>query len=53
MLGDICTFLNQGYGHEQGAQLAELTGFATLRQTASKTVNPVADCLCMLQKLPF
>ncbi|MCX9558669.1 exodeoxyribonuclease V subunit alpha [Vibrio cholerae] len=50
VLGDICTFLNQGYGNEQGAQLAELTGFASLRQTASKTVNPVADCLCMLQK---
>jgi len=50
VLGDICTFLSQGYGNEQGAQLAELTGFASLRQTASKAVNPVVDCLCMLQK---
>ncbi|MDE1514851.1 exodeoxyribonuclease V subunit alpha [Vibrio sp. dsl-7] len=50
VLGDICSFISQGYSAEQGTQLAALTGFTTLKPAASHAVNPLADCLCMLQK---
>ncbi|WP_068712268.1 exodeoxyribonuclease V subunit alpha [Vibrio tritonius] len=53
VLGDICSFLPLGYGHEQGQRLADLTGFATLAHSqhgSTDKTSAIADCLCMLQK---
>lgn len=51
VLGDICSFLSQGYSPLQRQLLAELTGFTCLTSYSTRAVtNPLADCLCMLQK---
>lgn len=56
VLGDICSFLQQGYSAEQSALLARLTGFmpAALNprqdEVAASARAAVADSLCMLQK---
>ncbi len=50
LLGDICSFIEQGFSAQQGQQLATLTGYDWLK---SESVNPtqgMADSLCMLQK---
>ncbi len=53
VLGDICSFNQQGYSREQYQALAHLTGFSCLtQQQASQmvAVSPLADSLCVLQK---
>ncbi|SMY38407.1 RecBCD enzyme subunit RecD [Photobacterium malacitanum] len=48
VLGDICSFSNQGYSAEQGQRLSQLTGFDLHSNNIGLSV--VTDCLCMLQK---
>ena len=50
VLGDICSFLHQGYSPTQGQLLANLTGYDSLASVHQTNVTPIADCLCMLQK---
>ncbi|MDW6017923.1 exodeoxyribonuclease V subunit alpha [Vibrio plantisponsor] len=55
VLGDICSFIDNGYSAAQGKLLSELTGFHTLGNSVSSTHSKtshssVADSLCMLQK---
>ncbi|MEI8657207.1 exodeoxyribonuclease V subunit alpha [Vibrio sp. Hal054] len=55
VLGDICSFIDNGYSAAQGKLLSELTGFHTLGDSVSSTHSKtshssVADSLCMLQK---
>ncbi|WP_417792529.1 exodeoxyribonuclease V subunit alpha [Stutzerimonas xanthomarina] len=56
VLGDICSFLQQGYSAEQSQLLARLTGFmpAALNprqdEIAAGARAAVSDSLCMLQK---
>ncbi len=49
VLGDICSFNQFGYSAQQGALVAQLTGYQTLAQGNSQTAS-IADSLCMLQK---
>ncbi len=49
VLGDICSFHALGYSAQQGARLAELTGFDALNQQCGQS-NNIADSLCVLQK---
>ena len=48
VLGDICSFANQGYSAQQGQLLSQLTGFDLHSNNIGLSV--VTDCLCMLQK---
>ncbi|PSV65382.1 exodeoxyribonuclease V subunit alpha [Photobacterium angustum] len=48
VLGDICSFANQGYSGSQGQVLSQLTGYDL--HSTSLDLSLVADCLCMLQK---
>ncbi|PSV55610.1 exodeoxyribonuclease V subunit alpha [Photobacterium sp. GB-50] len=48
VLGDICSFANQGYSGTQGQVLSQLTGYDL--HSTSLDLSLVADCLCMLQK---
>ncbi len=50
VLGDICSFIDNGYSSNQGKLLSDLTGFSALGQPVSPSSNSIADCLCMLQK---
>ncbi|WP_165312146.1 exodeoxyribonuclease V subunit alpha [Vibrio ziniensis] len=55
VLGDICSFIENGYSAAQGKLLSELTGFHSLGNPVSSTNlktshSSVADSLCMLQK---
>ncbi|MCZ4370718.1 exodeoxyribonuclease V subunit alpha [Vibrio diazotrophicus] len=55
VLGDICSFIDNGYSAAQGKLLSELTGFHSLGNPVSSTHtktshSSVADSLCMLQK---
>lgn len=66
VLGDICSFIENGYSAAQAKLLAELTGFESLTSASAKPANGglfnsslsnssvlssnVADSLCMLQK---
>lgn len=51
VLGDICSFISQGYSAPQRQLLAELTGFTSLTAYPTRALtNPLADSLCMLQK---
>ncbi|GLT19479.1 RecBCD enzyme subunit RecD [Vibrio zhanjiangensis] len=49
VLGDICSFSQQGYSFEQAKLISQLTGFQSL---VNRHANPatIADSLCMLQK---
>ena len=49
VLGDICSFSDQGYSQEQGQVLSRLTGYR-LEATRSGRPAAVADSLCMLRK---
>lgn len=49
VLGDICSFHQQGYSQTQSSVLAQLTGYQALQHTSSQSVT-MADSLCMLQK---
>ncbi|MGC9423263.1 exodeoxyribonuclease V subunit alpha [Vibrio sp.] len=51
VLGDICSFVSQGYSMPQRQRLAELTGFSCLTSYSTRALtHPLADSLCMLQK---
>ncbi len=50
VLGDICSFVEQGYSREQAALLSGLTGFELSAHSHQPTVPVIADSLCMLQK---
>lgn len=50
VLGDICSFHQEGYSALQGKLLAQLTGFDSLAHGASSSQSGMADSLCMLQK---
>jgi len=50
VLGDISSFLSDGYSSAQGKLLAQLTGYEVLNQPRESIGNSIADCLCMLQK---
>ncbi|WP_260259692.1 exodeoxyribonuclease V subunit alpha [Vibrio intestinalis] len=49
VLGDICSFHQDGYSQPQGKLIAQLTGYQTLEQQSGKG-SSVGDGLCMLQK---
>ncbi|WP_428772279.1 exodeoxyribonuclease V subunit alpha [Vibrio sp.] len=49
VLGDICSFHQQGYSTSQQQLLAQLTGFTTFSARVAQP-DAVADSLCMLQK---
>ena len=49
VLGDICSFSEQGYSQLQGRLLSELTGYR-LASANSGSPAAVADSLCMLRK---
>ncbi|MCG7585131.1 exodeoxyribonuclease V subunit alpha [Photobacterium sp. OFAV2-7] len=48
VLGDICSFAEQGYSQQQGRLLSQLTGYHLASGEAAATA--VADGLCMLRK---
>lgn len=50
VLGDICSFIDQGFSAQQGQQLATLTGFDWLKRESTNSNAGLADSLCMLQK---
>lgn len=50
VLGDICSFIEQGFSAQQGLQLATLTGFDWLKRESTNLNTGLADSLCMLQK---
>ncbi|MDN3681402.1 exodeoxyribonuclease V subunit alpha [Vibrio tapetis subsp. quintayensis] len=50
VLGDICSFIDQGFSAQQGQQLATLTGFDWLKNESTNANTGLADSLCMLQK---
>lgn len=50
VLGDICSFLVQGYRRQHSERLAALTGYEGLLALSSVNATPIADSLCMLQK---
>ncbi|MBY7975239.1 exodeoxyribonuclease V subunit alpha [Vibrio fluvialis] len=50
VLGDICSFLYQGYSKEQSRVLSELTGFQPAALSPRHADHRIADSLCMLQK---
>jgi len=50
VLGDICSFIGQGFSATQGEQLSSLTGFDWLKQNSAAPKQGLADSLCMLQK---
>jgi len=50
VLGDICSFLSDGYSSVQGHLLAELTGYQSLTHLSSSAPYAITDSLCMLQK---
>ncbi|PMH41159.1 exodeoxyribonuclease V subunit alpha [Vibrio sp. 10N.286.49.B3] len=54
VLGDICSFNQFGFSHEQASQLATMTQFDHLMQlgalSSSREVMMMADSLCVLQK---
>ncbi|MER2497476.1 exodeoxyribonuclease V subunit alpha [Vibrio neptunius] len=49
VLGDICSFYQQGYSATHAGVIAQLTGYQTLAHS-SNTTTTIADSLCMLQK---
>ncbi|MFM2589079.1 exodeoxyribonuclease V subunit alpha [Vibrio sp. TBV020] len=49
VLGDICSFNQFGFSHNQASQVAKLTGFDTLVHGANGQAS-IADSLCMLRK---
>lgn len=49
VLGDICSFYQQGYSASQASVIAQLTGYQTLAHSSNTAVT-IADSLCMLQK---
>lgn len=49
VLGDICSFAEQGYSQSQGQLLSKLTGYQ-LAAGQGDTAAAVADSLCMLRK---
>lgn len=49
VLGDICSFYQQGYSAPHAGVIAQLTGYQTLAQSSNTTAT-IADSLCMLQK---
>ncbi|USD64719.1 exodeoxyribonuclease V subunit alpha [Vibrio sp. SCSIO 43136] len=50
VLGDICSFLSDGYTAQHAKLLATLTGFDALTSQAQPQASAMSDCLCMLQK---
>lgn len=50
VLGDICSFLNEGYSASQGKLLSDLTGYQSLSQKVIQSNSTITDSLCMLQK---
>ncbi|NRB66355.1 MAG: exodeoxyribonuclease V subunit alpha [Vibrio sp.] len=49
VLGDICSFYQQGYSVPHAGVIAQLTGYQTLAHSSNTTAT-IADSLCMLQK---
>ena len=51
VLGDICSFVTQGYSRERALQLGALTGFDLVsHHLVSQTPCVMADNICQLQK---
>lgn len=50
VLGDICSFIGNGYSPSQAALLAELTGVDSKLLPESVNANPLSDSLCLLRK---
>lgn len=49
VLGDICAFIHAGYSEQKSQQLAELTGFDSLRGQTQHSAT-MSDKLCLLKK---
>lgn len=50
VLGDICSFARNRFGHQQAKQLAILTGFDQTNLVSPSAVPSIANCVCTLQK---
>ncbi|GLO61679.1 hypothetical protein MACH09_21870 [Vibrio sp. MACH09] len=48
VLGDLCSYIDHGYGEHQHFTLSQLTGYHQLPR--AETTNVIADSLCMLRK---
>lgn len=50
VLGDICSFLNDGYSQAKAQLLSQLTGFSCLTESNTNQSAVMADQLCLLTK---
>ncbi|RJG39485.1 exodeoxyribonuclease V subunit alpha [Motilimonas pumila] len=48
VLGDICSFSEQGFSQQQAARLCQLTGYELT--SASGVASPIADKICQLKR---
>lgn len=50
VLGDICSFMDQGYSRKQLAFITAQTGYHLQHNSSAENSNPFADNLCQLKK---